>query len=243
MRRLLPGRRPLLPPVEQLRYGPDGYVAVGGDLAPDTIVEAYLKGVFPWDHRTPLSWYSPEPRLVLEPARFKASRSLVKRVRHGGFDVDYDVDFHGVIAACAAMPRRGQVGTWITGRTHRAFGALHRAGLAHSVETFQTRREGGEPVRRRVGGLYGVTLGRVFFGESLFTWESDASKIALWDLCLRLAEAGFVAIDCQQDTPHMRALGAEPWSRARWLATLDAHAHEPVPWAAAAAAPGIRALR
>lgn len=232
---LPPGRRPMFPPVEAIHPRADGLVAVGGDLAPETLVEAYRKGLFPWDGRFPYPWYSPDPRCILEPGHFVARHALRKLDRQGRYRVSLDTRFREVMTACAVVPRPGQHGTWISPQMVDAYEVLHHRGVAHSVEI--TDADG-----RLVGGLYGLAMGRVFFGESMFAAARDASKIALWHLCRRAHAAGYVMIDCQQDTPHLRSLGAVLVSRAAYLARLDAGLAEEDGWPALLAAqvtPGV----
>lgn len=210
---LLPGRRPGFPEAQRIQPEPDGLVAIGGDLHPELLLEAYSKGVFPWEGADPIPWFSPDPRLILRPQDFKAHRSLKKTRRKGLHEIRFDADFPGTMRDCARMRRPGQRGSWINERMVRAYTVLHERGLAHSVETW---RDG-----RRVGGLYGLSLGRAFFGESMFAKESDASKLALWALCERLEKRGFLFVDCQQDTPHLRSLGAFTVSRSFFLGELE----------------------
>lgn len=193
-------RRPLFRPGMQ----PDehGLVGVGGRLSVELLLETYAQGVFPWTGRHPIPWFSPDPRMVLEPAAFRARRSLRKRLRQGGFEVRFDTRFDQVMRWCASAPRAGQPGTWITPNMLRVYGELHHHGYGHSVEVLA----GG----RLVGGLYGLSLGRAFFGESMFHREPDASKIALWALCDALAARDFHFIDCQEETEHLASLGAHP---------------------------------
>jgi leucyl/phenylalanyl-tRNA--protein transferase len=228
VRRVLPGRRPLFPPTEALRYDSDGLFGIGGDLCAETVLEAYEKGLFPWDGRKPYPWYSPDPRMVLVPGRFKASDSLRKLDRQGKLRVVYDQDFSAVLDGCAFTERPGQPGTWITAATRRAYGELFRRGVAHTVETRDAEGE-------LVGGLYGVAVGRIFFGESMFARRRDASKIALYDLCRRLDRAGFHLIDCQAETDHLASIGAEPVPRPRYLELLAAAWSAPPAWADAMA--------
>jgi leucyl/phenylalanyl-tRNA--protein transferase len=200
------GDREWFPPLDQALDEPEGLLAAGGDLSPARLLAAYRRGIFPWySAGQPVLWWSPNPREVLVPAEFRCSRSLSKTVRNRGFEVTFDRDFAGVVSACA-QAREHSTGTWITPEMHAAYSELHRAGRAHSVEV---RLED-----RLVGGLYGVLLGRVFFGESRFSRERDASKVAL----ARLVERGIVAqlqlIDCQLPTAHLRSLGSKPMARA-----------------------------
>jgi leucyl/phenylalanyl-tRNA--protein transferase len=179
---------------------PNGLLCAGGDLAPQRLIEAYRHGIFPWfSEGDPILWWSPNPRMVLFPGELKVSRSLRKRVDHGIFETRLDTAFRAVIEACAG-PRVGQSGTWIVPEMVEAYVELHELGFAHSVESW---REG-----RLEGGLYGVALGKVFFGESMFTRAPDASKVALVRLVERLGAEGYRVIDCQQATRHLASLGA-----------------------------------
>ncbi len=188
-------------------------VALGGRLTPKLLIEAYSKGIFPWSGEDPVPWYSPDPRLILEPQKVHISKSMRKMMRRGGYTVRFDRNFQGVMMACAATPRPEQDGTWICARMIAAYGKLHEQGIAHCVEV--------ELDGRLAGGLYGLTLGRFFFGESMFAWQPNASKLALIALCQRLAEADFELIDCQQETGHLKSMGAEPIPRARYLSRLE----------------------
>ena len=201
-----------LPPVEQALKEPNGLLAVGGDLSEATLLRAYRQGVFPWfeDDQLP-AWWSPDPRAVLFPERVKVTRSLAKRIRNGGFTVTADNAFGAVVRGCAA-PRREGAGTWITGAMENAYNRLHRQGFAHSVEVWF-----GEEL---VGGLYGVALGRVFFGESMFTRRRDASKVALVTLARQLRRWNFACIDCQVENPHLSSLGATTLPRSEFVALL-----------------------
>ncbi len=191
----------------------DGLLAIGGDLGPERLVLAYASGIFPWheDRHGPW-WYSPDPRMVLEPARLRVSRSLRQTLRRGAYRVTLDHDFRGVIRSCARAPRPGQEGTWISPGFRRAYEELHRRGLAHSAEAWLD----GE----LVGGLYGISLGAAFFGESMFARANDASKVALARLCEQLVRWNVKLVDCQVRTEHLARLGAEEWPRARYLAAL-----------------------
>lgn len=204
--------RPLLPPGDLA--GPDGLLAVGGDLSLERLLSAYAQGVFPWPcDDMPLLWFCPDPRMVLVPADLRLSRSLRSRLARGSYEVRFDTAFRQVVEACARAPRPDQEGTWITPGIVEAYTELHQAGLAHSVESWH---EG-----RLVGGLYGVSLGAAFFGESMFSRASDASKVAFATLVQRLAGWGFRFLDCQMSTPHLASLGAREWPRARFLEALD----------------------
>jgi leucyl/phenylalanyl-tRNA--protein transferase len=199
------GDRDWFPPLDQALDEPEGLLAAGGDLSPERLLAAYRRGIFPWySAGQPVLWWSPNPREVLTPGEFRCSRSLAKTLRNRGFEVTFDRDFAGVVTACAAR-REHSTGTWITPEMHAAYCELHVRGHAHSVEV----RLGGA----LVGGLYGVLMGRVFFGESMFSRERDASKSALARLVERGIVAGLQLIDCQLPTPHLRSLGSRPMSR------------------------------
>ncbi len=201
------------PPVEHALREPDGLLAVGGDLAPKRILSAYRQGIFPWfSPGQPILWWSPDPRAVLLPEKLKVSRSLRKTINKGSFQVTFDTAFEQVIRACAATPRRGQPGTWITPEMQQAYIRLHRMGHAHSVESWS-----GDEL---VGGLYGLRLGRVFYGESMFSRRTDASKVAFVHLVRKLQEEGVVLIDCQVTTDHLLSLGAEEIPRRRFIELL-----------------------
>ena len=188
------------PPVAKALAAPNGLLCAGGDLSPERLVEAYRHGIFPWfSEGDPVLWWSPDPRMVLFPDELRVSRSLGKRVDRGTYETRVDTAFREVIEACAG-PREGQSGTWIVPEMVEAYVRLHELGFAHSVESW---REG-----RLEGGLYGVALGPVFFGESMFARAPDASKVALVKLVERLRQDGCRVIDCQQATPHLASLGA-----------------------------------
>ena len=197
--------REWFPPLDQALDEPEGLLAAGGDLSAARLMAAYRRGIFPWySAGQPVLWWAPNPREVLAPSEFKCSRSLAKSLRNRGFDVSFDRAFGDVVRACAAR-RENSAGTWITPEMHAAYADLHARGHAHSVEV----RLGGE----LVGGLYGVLLGGVFFGESMFSRERDASKVALARLVDRAVVAGLQLIDCQLPTPHLRSLGSKPMPR------------------------------
>jgi leucyl/phenylalanyl-tRNA--protein transferase len=209
------------PPLERALDDPNGLLAAGGTMSVSRLLDAYRRGIFPWSSAgQPLLWWSPDPRMVLFTAEFKPSRSLRRRLRDNPFDVRIDTACDRVIGACAE-PREGQAGTWITPEIRKAYGELHRGGYVHSVESWRA----GE----LVGGLYGVTLGRVFFGESMFAREADASKVALANLVARLQALDVPLIDCQQETHHLASLGARPISRTRFAALLGELIHSPEP--------------
>ena len=199
---------------------PNGLLAVGGDLSPQRLRSAYRLGIFPWyGAGQPILWWSPDPRLVLFPDRLRISRSLRKTLRRGAFTVSLDRDFGAVIRACAA-PRADAGGTWIVPAMARAYERLHVLGLAHSAEAWR----GGE----LAGGLYGVAMGRVFFGESMFSRASDASKVALAYLARCLSDWGYALIDCQVYTPHLASLGAVEMPRAEFQRRLAEAIDQPV---------------
>ncbi len=203
------------PPLDAALDEPDGLLAAGGDLTPRRILSAYRRGIFPWySPGQPVLWWSPDPREILRPEEFKLSRSLAKTLRNRGLTITFDRAFERVIAQCAA-PRSTSPGTWITPEMRTAYTALHRLGHAHSVEAWL-----GE---RLVGGLYGVLIGQVFFGESMFSRERDASKAALATLVSEGRATGLALIDCQLASPHLRSLGSRPVGRsifADWIARL-----------------------
>lgn len=202
-----------LPPASRALAEPNGLLAIGGSLSPEWLVHAYRHGAFPWfGHGQPILWWSPDPRAVLFPAEFRCSRSLRRSLRSRGYETRLDCAFGEVLTGCAA-PRANHPGTWITAAMRRAYGTLHRIGLAHSVETW---RDG-----RLVGGLYGVALGGVFFGESMFSRETDASKVALARLVEECLVRGVELIDCQQQTDHLATLGSRPMPRAEFTALLE----------------------
>jgi leucyl/phenylalanyl-tRNA--protein transferase len=193
---------------------PSGLIAVGGDLSSERLLEAYRVGIFPWySDDQPILWWSPDPRFILEPDEFRVSRSLHKTLQRKLFQVTFDRVFEEVIAACATVPREGQRGTWITPEMHDAYIRLHGLGFAHSVETWL----GG----KLVGGLYGVSLGKAFFGESMFHHSTDASKVALAMLVEKLKSWGFHFIDSQMTTEHMLSLGAKEIPRRIFLKRLQ----------------------
>ncbi len=204
----------------------DGVVAIGGDLNPDRVLEAYRCGIFPWPHRgLPLLWFSPDPRMVLEPDKLRVSRSLRRTLRKKRYEIRLDTAFADVMRGCARTPRRGQHGTWITPAMMECYCALHERGFAHSAEAW---REG-----RLVGGLYGISLGGVFVGESMFAAQPDASKAALVTLAGWLNEHGVGMIDAQTHSDHLERLGAVQWPRERYLEALARALEQPTlrgPW-------------
>jgi leucyl/phenylalanyl-tRNA--protein transferase len=199
---------------------PSGLIAVGGDLSSDRLLEAYRVGIFPWySEDQPILWWSPDPRLVLDLDQFKISRSLGKTLRRRVFQITFDRVFEEVIAACATVPREDQSGTWITPDMREAYIRLHGLGYAHSVEAWL---EG-----KLVGGLYGVSLGKAFFGESMFHRHTDASKVALAILVEKLRSWSFHFIDAQMTTEHMCRLGGQEISRRIFLKKLQSALRHP----------------
>jgi len=200
------------PPLERALEEPNGLLAAGADLSVERLVSAYERGIFPWySDGQPILWWSPDPRMVLFPDKLKIPRSLRKRLARDDYEVTADTAFEEVIRGCAA-PRRDHDGTWITDDMLAAYVRLHRAGHAHSIETWI----GG----RLAGGLYGVALGRMYYGESMFTRVPDASKIALVHLVRHLERLGFGMIDCQMATAHLARFGAGEIPRARFVRKL-----------------------
>ena len=203
-------KRLVFPPVE---HAEDGLLAVGGDLSPRRLVLAYSLGIFPWySEGEPILWHSPDPRLVLRTGDLHVSRSLRRTIRRGTYRPTMDTAFRRVVAACAAVRRPGQRGTWITRAMKTAYGELHELGLAHSVEAWND----GE----LAGGLYGVSLGAAFFGESMFSKAPDASKVAFVVLVEQLARWGVTLVDCQVHTEHLARFGATEWPRRTFVAEL-----------------------
>jgi leucyl/phenylalanyl-tRNA--protein transferase len=204
-----------------------GLLAVGGDLRPERVVLAYTNGIFPWySEGRPILWWCPAPRFVLLPDELHVGRSLRKAIKRAAYRVTLDTDFEGVIDRCAHAERFGQHGTWITADVRTAFGELHRRGLAHSVEAWDGDR--------LVGGLYGIALGSVFFGESMFADAADASKIAFVRLMEQLRAWGFDLIDCQVHTEHLERFGARYVTLDDFMTRLHAGVAKPTklgPWA------------
>lgn len=209
------------PPTDQALDYPQGLLAVGGDLSPTRLVNAYRHGIFPWySEDQPILWWSPEPRCVIYPQTVHMSRRLRRRYNQGHFSLTADQAFDAVIEACAE-PRRDHEGTWITAEMKTAFIDLHKTGIAHSVEVHL-----GDEL---VGGIYGIALGRVFFGESMFSKQEDASKIALVALCQQLHQWGYTLMDCQISNPHLLSMGAQEISRPEFNQHL-AGASDPDIW-------------
>ena len=200
------------PPLDAALDDPNGLLAASEDLSSERLLAAYSQGIFPWySAGQPVLWWSPDPRMVLPTAEFKMSRSLRRAVDSGKFEIKVDTTFDAVMRGCAA-PRADQDGTWITEAVRAAYGALFRHGYAHSVEAW---RDG-----ELVGGLYGVAIGRMFFGESMFARQTDASKVALAHLVRQLRVWEFPLIDCQQQTAHLASMGARPIARSEFAKAL-----------------------
>jgi leucyl/phenylalanyl-tRNA--protein transferase len=216
--------RLIFPPPELAEE--NGVLAVGGDLREERLILAYSSGIFPWPHEgLPLLWHSPDPRTVLVPKDLHVGRSLEKSIRRGHYEVRLDTAFRQVMRGCSQKERPNQDGTWITDEMVEGYVALYRRGLAHSIEAWQ-----GEEL---VGGLYGISLGGAFFGESMFAEAPDASKVAFATLVRQLDRWGFDFVDCQVHTEHLERFGAVPWSRTRFLAALKKALKKPTrvgPW-------------
>ena len=213
------------PPIEQALRKPNGLLAVGGSLSTQRLLEAYRHGIFPWFNAAePILWWSPDPRMVLVPQEIKISRSLQKILRNMDYEVRADSAFEQVMCACAA-PRAGQSGTWIQQDMIKAYTKLHQMGMAHSVEVWVDNE--------LAGGLYGVSIGRMFYGESMFSHRPNASKIALAHLCAQLQRWSYGMIDCQMNTPHLASLGAREIPRTEFILRLQELIHYPnrtSPW-------------
>ncbi|MFH1813791.1 MAG: leucyl/phenylalanyl-tRNA--protein transferase [Pseudomonadota bacterium] len=213
------------PPVERALREPDGLLAAGLELTPDRILDAYRRGIFPWfSEGQPVLWWSPDPRMVLLPSEIRITRSMLKVLRNRPYEVRCDSAFEAVMHACAA-PRDGQAGTWISDEMIEAYTALHERGYAHSVETWIDGR--------LAGGLYGMAIGRMFYGESMFSTERDASKIALVHLARYLETRGFGLIDCQMNTGHLGSMGGREIPRrefCRVMAQCIADGPKPGRW-------------
>ena len=201
------------PPLSTALKNPSGLLAAGADLSPERLAQAYQRGIFPWfSAGEPILWWSPDPRMVLFPNELKVTRSLQKVLRNRPYEVRVDTRFRTVMSACAQAPREGQSGTWITAEMVDAYCALHVQGIAHCVETWID----GE----LVGGLYGIALGRAFYGESMFARATDASKIAFVHLVRQLQRWQFGVIDCQMRTDHLARFGAREIPRSEFSALL-----------------------
>jgi leucyl/phenylalanyl-tRNA--protein transferase len=212
------------PDPDQALTEPDGLLAVGGDLSVERLLIAYRQGIFPWyQDGQPILWWSPDPRAVLFPPELHVSRSLRRTLRKNRFTVSINQDFAGVIAGCAT--KRSDTGTWITSDMEHAYQQLHDAGHAHAIEVWRDEK--------LVGGLYGVNIGRVFFGESMFSRQTDASKVALVQLIHICRERGIDLIDCQITSAHLASLGSRQISRTEFLKLLHRYTQFPSPpgWA------------
>jgi leucyl/phenylalanyl-tRNA--protein transferase len=204
------------PPLDQALRDPPGLLAAGGDLSPTRLLAAYQRGIFPWySAQQPILWWSPDPRMVLFPNEFNLSRSLSKTIRNGPFTTQVDTAFEATIRECAA-PRRSGPETWLNEEMIRAYGELYALGYGHSIETYHGDR--------LVGGLYGIRLGSIFFGESMFSRESDASKVAVARLVQECRARDIQVIDCQVASSHLASLGAREVSRNDFVALLKRHA-------------------
>jgi len=208
---------------------PNGLLAIGGDLSPTRLLDAYRHGIFPWySEGQPILWWSPDPRMVFRSDGVHLSRRFRRTLRGLAWTLRADTAFDAVVGACATVPRPGQDGTWITPEMRRAYGELHRLGHAHSIEVFDGAR--------LVGGLYGVAVGRMFFAESMFSALPGGSKAALAGLADRLRQWNWPLLDAQLDNPHLRSLGGEAWPRPRFLAEVArrvAEAGRVGPWTGA----------
>jgi len=215
------------PDVELALDEPEGLLAAGGDLKTERLIEAYRRGIFPWyENGQPILWWCPDPRTVLVPENLHVSRSLRRTIRRSFFRISIDKDFAGVIAGCAAE-RAGQNGTWITPAMREAYLAMHDRGMAHSIEVWHDER--------LVGGIYGVSLGRVYFGESMFSRMNDASKVALVELVSLLQNWNFALIDCQISSAHLQTMGSSLMPRKRFvelIARLCSEQPNPAAWSA-----------
>jgi leucyl/phenylalanyl-tRNA--protein transferase len=219
------GRDDPFPPVERALQEPNGLLCAGGDLSVERLLQAYRHGIFPWFSRgEPILWWAPDPRMVLHCTELKVPRSLAKSIRNKGYEVRVDTAFRDVLKGCSA-PRKGEPGTWLSKPMQAAYEELHQAGYAHSFETWRETE--------LVGGLYGVAIGRMFYGESMFSHATDASKVALVSLVGLLLEKGFPMIDCQMNTPLLASLGGRELPRRTFLRSLSAlvnYAEPPGKW-------------
>ncbi|MGK0289330.1 MAG: leucyl/phenylalanyl-tRNA--protein transferase [bacterium] len=199
---------------------PNGLLAIGGDLSPERILVAYQNGIFPWfSPGEPFLWWSPDPRMVLFPEKFKISKSFRRVIKKEKFEIRIDTSFKEVMTQCAETPRHDQYGTWITDEMLAAYCQLHERGYAHSIESFYEDK--------LVGGLYGISIGNAFFGESMFAKMTDASKVAFAKLVELSTQWGFQFIDCQVTTTHLESLGAEEISRDKFLLLLEKSLQSP----------------
>jgi leucyl/phenylalanyl-tRNA---protein transferase len=201
----------VFPPVSLAE--PEGLLAIGGDLSKERLLLAYRSGIFPWYENGPILWWSPDPRFVLFPQELRVTKSMQQVIRKEKFEFSVDRDFSAVIAQCKTIPRKGQGGTWITEEVKKAYGILHQSGFAHSAEAWSDHE--------LLGGLYGVRLGNVFFGESMFSKASNASKFAFIKYIGQLSQSGVELIDCQVYTEHLESLGARMIPRAEFMEHLN----------------------
>ena len=231
--------RAAFPPVEQALRDPDGLLCAGGDLSVPRLLNAYAHGIFPWfSQGEPILWWSPNPRMVFRSDGVRLSSRFRRGLRRSRWTLRADSAFAAVVAACASTPRRGQRGTWIDAEMHDAYLALHRAGHAHSVEVFDASAA---DRGRLVGGIYGVAIGRMFFGESMFSAESGGSKVALAGLARFLHRHGCPLVDAQVENPHLLSLGAESMPRTAFMDIVQRQvAQPPLPpsWTTAFGEPG-----
>lgn len=210
------------PDLDQALEEPNGLIAFDGCLSSTRLVNAYRAGIFPWyNENEPILWWSPDPRLVLFPTKINISRSLAKTLRQANYEIRFDTAFESVIQACS-KPRKDAMGTWISPDIQTAYMQLHKLGIAHSVEAWENGT--------LVGGLYGVSLGRIFFGESMFHSRTDASKVAFVHLARQLENMEYALIDCQVKSQHLISLGAEEISRKQFRRTLDQYCEYPDAW-------------
>jgi len=201
------------PPAETAFVEPNGLLAAGGDLSPDRLLHAYANGIFPWyEEGQPILWWSPDPRCVIDPARLEIANRSLRAIRNSGFSLSFNLAFDAVIDGCAGLRPR-QASTWITDEMKAAYRDLRRLGWAHSVDVWQDDM--------LVGGMYGIAIGRAFFGESMFSKVSNASKAAMLALCRTLVEGDFTLLDCQVESPHLMSLGAELVPRTEFLGQLE----------------------
>jgi leucyl/phenylalanyl-tRNA--protein transferase len=201
------------PPAQRALRDPEGLLAAGGDLSPARLLNAYRQGIFPWfNEGDPILWWTPDPRVVFDTADFRLSSRFRRTLRAKDWVLRADTDFRGVMHACAQAPRPGQDGTWIGESMLAAYTELHRLGHAHSIEVYDEAR--------LLGGIYGVAIGRMFFGESMFSGESGGSKAALAGLCRHLAPRGYPLLDAQVENPHLLSLGARRMPREDFLARV-----------------------
>lgn len=209
------------PDVGQALDEPNGLLAFGGDLRPERILAAYRRGIFPWyQDDQPILWWSPNPRAVLFPEQIHISRSMRSLLQSDRFSIRMDANFAEVMRGCAEITERRD-GTWITSAMQKAYCKLHELGYAHSIEVWSKEKDGGED--KLVGGLYGIAIGAVFFGESMFSREQNTSKIALIRLCQQLQRWGFAMIDCQVSNPHLHSMGACTIERSNFVKQLEQH--------------------